>query len=57
MNYREYNNIQWLEIKVSSEEMKNEIIHILQKIHVPGEVLSDSIKVYGYLKEGFTDYI
>ncbi|EQB89994.1 hypothetical protein J2Z44_004023 [Clostridium punense] len=54
---REYNKIQWLEIKVTSEEMKNEIIHILRKIHVPGEVLDDSIKVYGYIKNGFIDYI
>lgn len=54
---REYNKIEWLEIKVNSEEMKNDIIHILRKIHVPGEVLDDSIKIYGYTKDGFIDYI
>lgn len=37
--------------------MKNEIINILQKVHVPGEVLNDSIKIYGYIKDGFIDYI
>lgn len=54
---REYNKIQWLEIKVNSKEMKNDIIHLLRKIHVPGEVLDDSIKIYGYTKDGFIDYI
>lgn len=52
-----YDTIEWLEIKVENEEIKNEIINILRKIHVPGEVLKDSIKVYGYSKGGFIDYI
>jgi hypothetical protein len=52
-----YDTIEWLEIKVDNEEMKNEVVSILRKIHVPGEVLKDSIKVYGYSKDGFIDYI
>ena len=36
---REYSKIDWLAIKVNSEEMKNNISHILREIHVPGEVL------------------
>lgn len=52
-----YNTIEWLEIKVDNEDMKNGIANILRKIHVPGEVLKNSIKVYGYKKNGFIDYI
>ena len=44
-----YHTIEWLEIKVDNEEIKNDVINILRKIHVPGEVLEDSIKVYEYI--------
>ncbi|WP_028390717.1 DUF6678 family protein [Bacillus cihuensis] len=54
----EYETIEWLEIKVESEEIKNTVVKILKEINVPGEVLSNTIKVYGYIKEGtFIDYI
>lgn len=53
----EYDTIEWLEIKIDNSEMKNEVVNILRKIHVPGEVLKSSIKVYGYKKDGFIDYI
>lgn len=52
-----YDTIEWLEIKVDNEQMKNDIINILRKIHVPGEILKGSIKIYGYIKDGFIDYI
>ena len=50
--------IEWLEIKFENEEMKKKLLKILKEIHVPGEVLENTIKVYGYIKEGtFMDYI
>ncbi|WP_349679164.1 DUF6678 family protein [Clostridium sp. UBA4548] len=52
-----YDTIEWLEMKVHNVEMKNDIINILRRIHVAGDVLKDSIKVYGYKKDGFIDYI
>jgi hypothetical protein len=52
-----YNTIEWLEIKFNNEEMKNDIINILRKVHVAGEILDNSIKVYGYIKDKFVDYI
>ncbi|MFB7642768.1 hypothetical protein [Peribacillus butanolivorans] len=43
---------------MGSEEIKNTVVKILKEINVPGEVLSNTIKVYGYIKEGtFIDYI
>lgn len=52
-----YETIEWLEIKTGCKEVKNDIVDILRKIHVPGEVFEDHIKVYGYRKQGFIDYI
>lgn len=52
-----YDTIEWLEVKAYNEEMKIDIINILRKIHVAGEVLKDSIKVYGYKMDDFIDYI
>ncbi|MCM3360304.1 DUF6678 family protein [Psychrobacillus sp. MER TA 171] len=53
-----YKTIEWLEIKFENEEIKNKLLKILKEIHVPGEVLGNTIKVYGYIKEGtFMDYI
>lgn len=52
-----YDTIEWLEIKVDNDIVKNKVIRILQKIHVPGDILIDSIKVYGYKKNEFIDYI
>ena len=51
-----YDTIEWLEIKVNNDEIKNDIVRILRKIHVPGEVFKDHIKIYGYKKDGFIDY-
>lgn len=52
-----YNTIEWLEIIPENDENSQEIIKILKQIHVPGEVLKDSIKVYGYKPEGVADYL
>ncbi len=52
-----YTSIEWLEIKVENSHMKSEIVNILKNIHVPGEVLENSIKVFGYKSNGFVDYI
>lgn len=52
-----YESIEWLEIESNNDELKNDIINILRKIHVPGEILNNSIKVYGYNKGEFIYYI
>jgi hypothetical protein len=52
-----YKTIEWLEIKVVNDDIKNDIVTLLRKIHVAGEILKDSIKVYGYKKDGFVDYL
>jgi hypothetical protein len=52
-----YDTIEWLEVKFDNELMKKDIVSILQKIHVAGEVLKDSIKVYGYVNDKYIDYI
>lgn len=36
-----YKNIEWLEIKSETEEIRNDIIKILRAIHVPGMVFDD----------------
>ncbi|MHC1681586.1 MAG: DUF6678 family protein [Clostridiaceae bacterium] len=51
-----YKTIEWLEIRVNNI-IKNDIVNILRKIHVVGDVLNNSIKVYGYKKNGFIDYL
>lgn len=45
-----YKNIEWLEIRSETEEIRDDIIKILSTIHVPGEVFNDVIKVYGYVE-------
>ena len=52
-----YTTIEWLEIKVDNDEIKNDLVNIFNKVHVPGEVLNDKIKIYGYIKDRFMDYI
>jgi hypothetical protein len=48
----EYKTIEWLEIKVETEEIRNGVLKILNSIHVPGEVFDDVIRVYGYVEIG-----
>jgi hypothetical protein len=53
-----YDSIELLEIHAEEESIKTDLIQIMKKIHVPGEVFSSSIKVYGYKKnDEFVDYI
>ena len=47
-----YKTIEWLEIKAETEEMRKEVLEILKSIHVPGEVLDNAIRVYGYVEVG-----
>jgi hypothetical protein len=56
-NLGEYKTIEYLEIQLENEEMKNEIVEILKKIHVPGEITNNSIFIYGYKEEGIANYI
>jgi len=52
-----YKTIEWVEILIDNEQTKQEIIEILKMIHVPGEVEETIIRVYGYTKDKFVDYI
>nr|CAP48563.1 putative integron gene cassette protein [uncultured bacterium] len=52
-----YKTIEWVEILIDDEQTKQEIIKILKKIHVPGEVEETIIRVYGYAKDKYVDYI
>lgn len=47
-----YKCIEWLEIKAETVEIRHEVLKILNNIHVPGEVLGDVIRVYGYVEIG-----
>ncbi|WP_051348390.1 DUF6678 family protein [Peribacillus kribbensis] len=47
-----YKSILWLEIKAETEEIRNEVLEILKKIHVPGEVHDKVIRVYGFIEMG-----
>ncbi|MBE1556851.1 DUF6678 family protein [Sporosarcina limicola] len=53
-----YETIEWLEIKTEDEMQKNDVIKILRKINVPGEINDNIIKVYGYIKSNeYVDYL
>jgi hypothetical protein len=55
---REYITIEWLEIKVETREIRDEVIIILRNIHVPGVASDKVIRVYGYVEVGsFMDYL
>lgn len=51
-----YKCIEWLEIRYEPKD-REEIIKILKKIHVPGKLLSETIKIYGYVKDSAVDYL
>lgn len=51
-----YESIEWLEIQVKNEEEKKDVIYLLKKIKVPGEIVENSIFVFGYT-DGFVDYL
>lgn len=52
-----YKTIEWLEIEVDNEKIKDDFIKILEEIHVPGEVLQNSIIIYGYKNNEAVSYI
>ena len=52
-----FKTIEYLEIHIENDEMKNEIVEILKKIHVPGEINNTSIFIYGYKENGEINYI
>ncbi|MEK4536484.1 DUF6678 family protein [Peribacillus sp. FSL K6-1552] len=53
-----YEIIEWLEIKIENNPIRKDILDILRKINVPGEILESSIKIYGYVKTGtYVKYI
>ena len=52
-----YETIEWVEILFSSPEQKEMVLTELSKIHIPIEILSESIKVFGFVLPGvFTEY-
>ncbi|WLR42514.1 hypothetical protein LC087_17765 [Bacillus carboniphilus] len=54
----DYKYIEWLEIKVPSLKMKNDVLNIFKNINVPGEIFEDVIRVYGYCQLGkFIQYL
>jgi len=46
-----------LEIETGNNLLKDDIVNLLKKIHVPGKVLDKSIIVYGYKKDNEVKYI
>jgi len=43
----EYNKIEWLKIKLTDNN-RTFVIDTLKKIHVPGEIINDTVIIYGY---------
>ena len=46
-----YKTIEWVEIKIESDEQDKAVLDSLKEIHVPGERIEIGFKVYGYLTE------
>jgi len=49
-----FTDIEWVELKIDSEEQRKLVLPILQAIHLPGEITEAGYKIYGYIKEGFS---
>jgi len=47
-----YETIEWVNIKIVSQEQKKAVLRSIVKIHVPGEETDEGFRVYGYLKLG-----
>lgn len=43
-----YSDIEWVEIRVTSEVQKQEVLAELRRIHVPGHETEDGFRVYGH---------
>jgi hypothetical protein len=49
-----YETIEWVEIKIISDEQNAAVLNVLRTIHVPGEKIAKGYRVYGYLPPGTT---
>lgn len=53
-----YQDIEWVEIRVTSSEQDEAVLNALKTIHVPGHRVENGFRIYGYSKDGeFIDYI
>lgn len=53
-----FEDIEWVEIKVETDQQAKLIISLLKSIHVPGIQTDIGYKVYGYAQEGNSvDYL
>lgn len=46
-----FKDIEWLEIRVETEQQSLEVLSILKSIHVPGIKTEFGFKVFGYVKD------
>ncbi|MDX2348893.1 MAG: hypothetical protein QNK32_00755 [Porticoccus sp.] len=55
---RDYKDIEWVELKIESDEQKELVLSDLRKIHLPGELTENGVKVFGYVpKDSFVEYL
>ena len=47
-----YRGTEWVEIAFSSPTQRDAVLSALAKVHVPGEVFDDFVRVYGYAAPG-----
>ncbi len=47
-----YSTIEWLEIATVSETQRAAVLDALRAIHVPGQKIGDTFRVYGYAPAG-----
>jgi len=47
-----YELTEWVEIRTESEEQKQGVLSVLDRVHVPTEEISDGFRVYGYVQPG-----
>jgi len=53
-----YQDIEWVEIRITSSEQDATVLEALKAIHVPGHRVEHGFRIYGYSKAGeFIDYI
>jgi len=47
-----YPAMEWVEIKIDSEDQRKIILNILKQINVPGEETEEGFRIFGYAKPG-----
>ena len=47
-----YEDIEWVEIKITNQEQRKLVLAALQRIHVPGCETKNGFKVLGYASSG-----